>query len=189
MNKLAKAFGRGFLKEAREVETPPEKDHGGTQVQEAQEAEPGDYDREDFDPDLTPREMLERGIFGGTYFREKPEDLPNEWFKNVDFEDVKQKAERNYYERNASKPMKYWEDKGWINEDADPKGWFQWYGRYHQGRRLPEEDKRQIRRWKQFKRHKAQVEKNCDPEDEDCRRKQKQALLHWGYDPKELVYE
>ncbi|MEP7172196.1 MAG: hypothetical protein ABI705_01775, partial [Aestuariivirga sp.] len=68
----------------------------------------------------------------------------------------------------------------------DPRGWFQWYCRYYMGRRMPEEDKRQIKRWKAFRRHVAQVRMNCDPDNPFCRPRQRQALLHWAYDSRKI---
>jgi hypothetical protein len=78
-----------------------------------------------------------------------------------------------------------WRRKGWIHPD-DPRGWFQWYCRYYMGRRLPGEDGRQIKRWKAMRRHIAQIRNNCDEGDTSCRRKQRQALLHWAYDSRAI---
>ena len=60
-------------------------------------------------------------------------------------------------------------------------GWFQWYCRYFFGRRILDEDKRQIKRWCAMKRHVSAL-KNSVPNDLSCRVKQRQALLHWAYD-------
>ena len=85
----------------------------------------------------------------------------------------------------ASQPLAEWRRKGWIFED-DPRGWFQWYCRYHLGRRLPFEDDRQIGRWRAMRRHVAQVKRHCDPGDATCRPRQRQALLQWAYDARRI---
>lgn len=136
---------------------------------------------EDFKPELTPEEMLELGVFGGSYLNDCKDEYPAEWFKNVRLSDHGTDPKFNFFEVSASQPLKVWQDKGWIYKD-DPRGWFQWYCRYYMGRRIPEEDKRQIKRWKQITRHIAQIKKNCYPGDLTCRRRQRQALLHWAYD-------
>jgi hypothetical protein len=137
----------------------------------------------EFKPDLTPKEMLKLGVFGGVYFSDKPSEFPKSWFTRAKLSpDHKQHKELNYFNVLASQPLKVWQDKGWINDEHDPRGWFQWYCRYYLGRRLPEEDQRQIKRWKQMVRHVAQIYKNCRPGDLQCRPRQRQALLHWAYD-------
>ncbi len=137
-----------------------------------------------FNPDLSPKQMLEMGVFGGVYMRDCKEEFPTDWFANAKFapEDTsKHVAKLNLFGVNASQPLSVWKDKGWIYE-YDPRGWFQWYCRYYMGRRIPDEDTRQIKRWKAISRHIAQIKKNCLKGDLTCRQRQRQAILHWAYD-------
>lgn len=139
----------------------------------------------DFKPDLTPKEMLEIGVFGGLYFGDKPKEFPANWFTNAKLSlDGKRHKDLNYFGVNASQPLSVWRAKGWIHKD-DPRGWFQWYCRYYLGRRH-EDDERQIKRWKNYRRHVAQVAVNCRPGDMNCRPKQRQSLLHWAYDARKV---
>lgn len=139
-----------------------------------------------FDPDLTPQQMLELGVFGGAYFVPSDrEEFPPEWFTKARLSDHGPDPECNYFGVMASQSHKVWQQKGWINE-VDPLGWFQWYCRYYQGRRMPEEDGRQIKRWKAMTRHVSQVQKSCHPGDATCHTKQRQALLHWAYDSRRI---
>lgn len=140
---------------------------------------------EGFNPELTPRQMLEIGVFGGKYFSDKPSDLPKDWFERAKLSpDGKQHAEINFFGVNASQPLLVWQKKGWIHPQ-DPRGWFQWYCRYYLGRRS-EDDDRQIKRWRAYRRHQTQVVKNCLPGDLLCRPKQRQSLLHWAYDSRKI---
>ncbi len=153
------------------------------------EKEGKNFDKE-FKPDLTPQEMLKLGVFGGAYFIGVsdliPKDLPKKWFKGCLLsKDGKKDLNLNYFKVEASQSLDYWQKKGWISK-YDPHGWFEWYCRYYLGRRIPEEDKRQIKRWKAIKRHIAQLAKNCRPFDINCRPKQRQAILHWAYDSRKI---
>lgn len=129
--------------------------------------------------------MLALGVFGGWYLNDNQDEFPSDWFKNVRLSSDGPNPELNYYEVSASQPLKVWQEKGWIHE-ADPKGWFQWYCRYYMGRRTPEEDNRQIKRWVAMRRHIGQIKKGCYPGDQTCRRRQRQALLHWAYDSRDI---
>ncbi len=139
----------------------------------------------EFKPELTPKEMLRLGVFGGKYMTDCAEEFPADWYKNAKLDPIKHDPELNFFKINASQPLSVWRKNGWIYKD-DPRGWFQWYCRYYMGRRIPEEDKRQIRRWKMMRRHVAQILRNCAAGDLFCRRKQRQALLHWAYDSRKL---
>lgn len=139
----------------------------------------------EFKPDLTPKQMLKMGVFGGKYMTDCRKEFPSDWYKNAKLCPERHDPELNYFGVNASKPLSYWIKKGWIYHQ-DPRGWFQWYCRYYMGRRLPVEDERQIYRWKAMKRHIAQIKINCETGDLTCRVKQRQALLHWAYDSRKM---
>ncbi|MBD3328654.1 hypothetical protein GF340_05125 [Candidatus Peregrinibacteria bacterium] len=131
----------------------------------------------DFKPELTPKQMLEMGVFGGKYMTDCGKEFPESWFVKAKLCHEKHDPDLNFFGLNASKPLSYWRKKGWIYPE-DPRGWFQWYCRYFMGRRC-DDDLRQIKRWKAMTRHIGQIRKNCIPGDLSCRRKQRQALLHW----------
>jgi hypothetical protein len=139
----------------------------------------------DFRPQLTPAEMLELGVFGGKYMTDCRKEFPAAWFRRAKLSPERRNPEMNFFRVDASQPLSVWRAKGWIHPD-DPRGWFQWYCRYHMGRRLPEEDRRQIRRWTAMRRHVAQVIQGCRPGHLSCRRRQRQALLHWAYDSRKM---
>ena len=147
--------------------------------------EPGQNFHENFKPELTPKEMLELGVFGGKYMTDCVDEFPKAWFDHAKLSPSKKDITLNYFQVDASLPLKHWQDKGWIYPE-DPRGWFQWYCRYYLGRRLPEEDIRQIKRWNAIVRHMGAIKKNCTPHDLNCRKKQRQALLHWAYDSRKF---
>tara|TARA_Y100001970_G_scaffold163960_1_gene200342 strand:+ start:987 stop:1451 length:465 start_codon:yes stop_codon:yes gene_type:complete len=134
-----------------------------------------------FKPQLTPKKMLELGVFGGSYFGLKIKEYPKQWFKNAkiskDFD-----VSLNRFRVKSGLSRKHWREKGWIFKQ-DPLGWFQWYCRYTMGRRIPDVDLIQIKRWKNFNRHVMAIKKNCETHDLSCRKKQRQAILQWAYNP------
>ena len=138
----------------------------------------------DFKPELTPKEMLALGVFGGKYLNDCKKEFPKDWFVEAKLSPEKKDISLNYFSVDASQPLNEWRRKGWIHEQ-DPRGWFQWYCRYYMGRRSSD-DSRQIKRWKAFKRHAGAIRKYCEIYDYSCRRKQRQALLHWAYDSRNL---
>ena len=134
-----------------------------------------------FKPQLTPKKMLELGVFGGAYFGLNIKEYPKSWFNNA-------KISKNFdvslnrFKVKSGLSRKEWQEKGWIFKQ-DPLGWFQWYCRFSNGRRIPHIDEIQIKRWKNFNRHVAAIKKNCESIDLNCRRKQRQAILQWAYNP------
>jgi hypothetical protein len=138
----------------------------------------------EFRPDLTPKEMLAMGVFGGKYMTDCRDEFPADWFENAKLSPGGADPKLNFFGVSASKPLSYWQEKGWIHPQ-DPRGWFQWYCRYWMGRRS-EDDARQIGRWKAMTRHIGQIRKNCVKGDLLCRPRQRQALLHWAYDARKF---
>lgn len=133
-----------------------------------------------FKPELTPAQLLEMGVFGGKYMTDCQREFPADWFVNAKLSPMRHDPKLNFFGVGASKPLSYWQEKGWIHAD-DPRGWFQWYCRYFMGRRHPD-DERQIKRWLNMTRHISQLKNNCLRGDLLCRPRQRQALLHWAYD-------
>lgn len=138
----------------------------------------------DFKPELTPKEMLELGVFGGKYLTDCQKEFPASWFKRAKLCPEAHDAKLNFFKVNASHTLSVWKKNGWIYQE-DPRGWFQWYCRYYMGRRCPD-DERQIKRWRAMRRHISQIKTNCPPGALDCRRRQRQALLHWAYDARKI---
>lgn len=120
-------------------------------------------DAEDFTPNLSPKEMLQQGAFGGTYFRPLKSaklgivvrddwlELPKDWTAQLDVDkslvSPVYNAEVNKYKVACGQTIEEWEAAGWIDHRSDVRGWFQWYCRFFQGRRC-RDDARQISRWK-----------------------------------------
>jgi hypothetical protein len=138
----------------------------------------------EFTPELTPKQMLELGVFCGKYLTDCRKEFPASWFRRAKLSPKRRDCSLNYFGLDASQPLSVWRKKGWIHPD-DPRGWFQWYCRYYLGRR-GEDDARQIKRWKAIRRHVAQLRKHCEPGDQTCRPRQRQALLQWAYDSRKI---
>lgn len=148
----------------------------------------------DFRPKFSPGEMLKLGVFSGRYINDCTGEFPREWFIEAIARD-KLRPEGadpriNLFGVKSRKPLAYWRAKQWIPllpGDPDTRGWFMWYCRYWLGRRIPELDSAQIKRWASFRRHAGQVAANNPPrlksEKLHHRPAQRQALLQWSHDP------
>ncbi len=137
-----------------------------------------------FKPQLTPAALLALGVFGGRYMTDCSDEYPASWFRRAKLCAERHDPRLNFFGVNASQPLSMWRKKGWIHSQ-DPRGWFQWYCRYYMGRRSLDDD-RQVRRWLAMARHVAQVKAGCVRGDLTCRRRQRQALLHWAYDSRRI---
>ena len=144
----------------------------------------GENFRADFRPELSPREMLALGVFGGKYLTDCRAEFPRDWFSEAKLSPEGRDPTLNFFGVDASQTLAEWRKRGWIYAE-DPRGWFQWYCRYYLGRRCADDD-RQIKRWRAMRRHVAQVKAGCMKRDLGCRRRQRQALLHWAYDSRKI---
>jgi len=123
-------------------------------------------DHPEFRPNLSPAEVLQLGSFGGTYFRDIEsavvgqalkgrdviKELPKNWFKGLDVpkqvcSPIHNRA-LNKYAVDCGVCLGQWETSGWISS-LDPYGWFQWFCRFHLGRRSTD-DCRQIGRFRRI---------------------------------------
>ena len=138
----------------------------------------------EFTPGLTPKHMLRLGVFGGKYMTDCLKEFPRSWFTHAKLSGERRDPRINCFGVNASQSLAVWRRSGWIRPQ-DPRGWFQWYCRYYMGRRTAD-DSRQIRRWRAIARHVAAIRKHCEPGDLACRRRQRQAVLHWAYNSRKI---
>jgi len=78
----------------------------------------------EFKPELTPEQMLELGVFGGKYLTDCRGEFPSDWYKNAKLSPEKKKPSLNFFEIDASLPLKVWQKKGWIHPRAFHFGCF-----------------------------------------------------------------
>lgn len=161
-------------------------------------------DHPEFTPNMTPKEVLQAGSFGGTYFRpiyssitkkhykDVWKELPEDWLDGLKIpEQVASSTYRekvNTYKVKCGGSLEMWESSGWI-VPQDPYGWFQWYCRFYQGRRT-EDDARQISRWSKCAGVKGRwrnnlitkvVRSGCAYDNVTVSPVVRQTLQHWGY--------
>lgn len=149
----------------------------------------------DFYPNTSPREMVELGVFGGSYFGpnagpelgDEQEKLIKSIFKGIDidlYKADKYSIKKNKFKIRSGMPYKYWLDMNWFHH-RDPFGWFEWYCKYTLGQR-GEDDDRQIRRWQDFAGRNGRWRNNIykkvyETKNWNVSPRIQQSLLHWGY--------
>ena len=159
----------------------------------------------EFRPNLTPREIVKLGSFGGTYWRPIYSSItdknyknihkkyPKSWWKGIpddwltlDWNDYDKSI--NKYGVKVGTTLEFWETKGWISK-YHPFGWVQWYCDFYMGKRGPD-DERQIKRWlgtagpnSRFRKWLVSLIKKKGGEwnDNNISPKIRQTLQHWGY--------
>ena len=163
-------------------------------------------DYPDFRPNLTPREIFQLGSFGGTYWRpiisrvsRPPRSLKNvhknypaSWWQGIPNDylnnDVYDKT-INKYGVEVGTSLRFWENKGWISP-THPYGWVHWYCDFYNGKRNPEEDRRQTGRWARTAGPNSRFRialinmikrKKTRYDDFTVSPKIRQVLQHWGY--------
>jgi hypothetical protein len=161
----------------------------------------------DFQPDLSPAEMLMLGVFEGRYLNDCVAEFPAEWFLGAlmtgSLSPQGADPAVNLFKIKSRQPLSIWRQNRWgpslgrrgrkddhyhgllgdPDRNPDERGWFQWYCRFWMGRRMPELDDLQIKRWRAFRRHAGGVRAGCSPHDLACRPRERQALLQWAYNP------
>ena len=68
----------------------------------------------EFTPELSPKEMLELGVFGGKYMTDCQNEFPKDWFKEAKLSPKKKDPSLNFFGVDASLPLSVWKKKGWI---------------------------------------------------------------------------
>lgn len=60
-----------------------------------------------FEPQLTPKEMLKLGVFGGRYMTDCTAEFPDDWFEHARLCHERHDPELNFFKINASLPLPY----------------------------------------------------------------------------------
>ena len=93
----------------------------------------------EFRPNISPVDVIKKGAYGRTYFRDIYSNVTAKFYKNswTEYDELKN-IDRKYYCSDfcdvglnydgveVGTSLRFWESKGWI-KPIDPHGWFQWH--------------------------------------------------------------
>ena len=74
-----------------------------------------------FRPELTPKKMLELGVFCGKYMTDCRKEFPTSWFTRAKLSPSGRDCSLNYFGVDASQPLSVWRNEGWIIHLDDPR--------------------------------------------------------------------
>ncbi len=162
---------------------------------------------EQFKPNLTPQQMFKLGSFGGTYWRPIDSQITGKshknhhlkfkslgWWDGINNDLLTRPFDQydkslNKYKVKCGTTLEFWEEKDWISKH-DPYGWVEWYCNFYNGRRIQDEDERQIKRWLNFCGPKGRFKRSLINKIKAKRAKYndysispviRQSLQHWAY--------
>ena len=138
----------------------------------------------DFQPDLTPPEMLALGVFGGKYMTDCRDEFPNSWFAEVRLSSLRKDPSLNWFGVDASQPLSVWRRDGSIPTIRVAGSSGTAATTKVVACRVRTSDRSPV--GKAIRRHIAQLRRACEPADCWCRPRQRQALLHWAYDSRSI---
>jgi hypothetical protein len=64
-----------------------------------------------FKPQITPRQLLAMGVFGGRYMTDCRDEFPASWYATAKLSPERYDPAINYFGIPASKPLSYWREK------------------------------------------------------------------------------
>ena len=93
------------------------------------------YYKWNFKPNISPVEVIKKGAFGGTYFRDIYSGVNDKWYRNSwkEFKELENIYERYYcsdsydvslncYSVEVETSLRFWEKESWVSEIAHMVG-------------------------------------------------------------------
>jgi len=143
-----------------------------------------------FTPHLTPSEMIQMGVFGGSYFADELESdysgMTPELEALCRTQVGRYDKGKNAFKVRSGDSREEWIKRGHIFPE-DRLGWFHWYCRWHSGRRHLR-DEHQMARWIRFEQRWGQHLKGQVLMNGDGSPRVKQSLVHWAILPARVLF-